>query len=171
MKVYDVVVYKVAAYSQHPHPNATNEATKTLDTQTIQQCANMTQKSLHSTDQSQQTSEHILTQKTSIRSAKGKEPYDDLKLNLFVPNSDPEDDDVFINEKLSTPKVCTSMTIALADPLTQTPAWVSVKSRVVGSTALQGSAPNFTSCSQVWLHRNILSMGVPLTLLFDIGLH
>ena len=38
MKVYDIVVYKSDAYSEHPQPNAPNEAKKTSDTHDSTMC-------------------------------------------------------------------------------------------------------------------------------------
>ena len=110
LKVYDMVVYKAGSSPVVGHRDGPCPVTKDGQTQTTDQEGSLTKNNVPSTEQSQQTCELSIGPSSSARN-KGKAPIDDCNLNVIVPDSD-EEDDLFVNKNLSTPKVCTKMSIS-----------------------------------------------------------
>lgn len=117
LKVYDLLVYKHGDTSLSQQAATTGQP-KYCEPHMTQSIVDTEQTNTGS--QTQHTSEPCTTQETIQESAKDKLVDDDPNLNLIVPNSDGENDDVFVNEKLSTPFLCTSMSITAVDAVTPT---------------------------------------------------
>ena len=158
MKLYDLL--KPASSHLDRQDHSTRRETKDGQTQTIGQDGSMSKKNVALSEQSQQTCELSIDPSFSARD-KGKGPLDLHNLNVIVPNSDDEDD-VFVNESLSTPKICTSMSISVGDGYTES-CWVSGKPKNVKQATKLGSASAYSQWSQVTMFTNFRNfVNVPL---------